>query len=169
MARRIAKIYIHCTASEWGTVEEVERWHKERGWRTIGYHWLITNIFPTYASYKESVAMPEFDGKLWEGRTLNDDLTLEEHEIGAHVRGENAYSLAVALVMNEVATSKQVDTLIDHCVYLCRKYELSPDMVRGHYEHWKDRGLVPKKSCPNLPMPTVRAQIREKLVSGEVT
>lgn len=166
MKRKIAKIYVHCSASEWGTVEAVTQWHKERGWRTIGYHWLITNPFPTWTSYKDQVGQQSYNGKLWVGRPLDDDLFLDDDEIGAHVRGENAFSIAVCCIGDERFTSPQTDTLVDHCVYLCRKYEVDPAMVRGHYEHWKDQGLTPQKSCPNLPMKTVRAQIREKMASS---
>lgn len=42
--RKIDKIIIHCTATKAGhhvTVSDVDRWHKARGFRGIGYHFLI--------------------------------------------------------------------------------------------------------------------------------
>ena len=42
--RKIDKIIVHCTATPEGrhtTVEDVRRWHLDRGWSDIGYHFLI--------------------------------------------------------------------------------------------------------------------------------
>ena len=42
--RTINQIIIHCTATKAGrktTVEEIDRWHRARGFRCIGYHYVI--------------------------------------------------------------------------------------------------------------------------------
>ena len=42
--RKINKIVIHCTATPEGRehdVADITRWHKARGFNTIGYHFLI--------------------------------------------------------------------------------------------------------------------------------
>ena len=42
--RRIDKIILHCSATPEGrnvTVEDIRAWHIERGFRTIGYHYVI--------------------------------------------------------------------------------------------------------------------------------
>jgi len=42
--RKIKFIVIHCTDTPEGrevTGEEVDRWHRERGWRMAGYHYLV--------------------------------------------------------------------------------------------------------------------------------
>ena len=74
--RTIDKIIIHCTATPQGravTVQEITRWHKERGWLTIGYHWVIG-----------------INGEVWQGRN--------ELQEGAHCEGQNAHSIGVCYV-----------------------------------------------------------------------
>ena len=42
--RTVDKIIIHCTATPEGrpvTIADVDKWHKERGFAGIGYHYLI--------------------------------------------------------------------------------------------------------------------------------
>lgn len=71
--RKIDKIIVHCTATPEGrdvTVEEITRWHRARGFRTIGYHYLV-----------------RLDGTICPGRP--------ENEIGAHCKGENARSVGI--------------------------------------------------------------------------
>jgi hypothetical protein len=36
--RAIKQIIIHCSDSEFGNVIQIDRWHRERGWKGIGYH-----------------------------------------------------------------------------------------------------------------------------------
>lgn len=71
--RPITEIIIHHTASPRDvTLDQIDRWHRERGFNKIGYHFLI-------------------DGKgvVHEGRPLQ--------EIGAHCRGHNLVSAGVAV------------------------------------------------------------------------
>lgn len=154
--RTIKRIFVHCSASEWGDVEEVTRWHKQRGFDTIGYHWLITNCFPLYRHYKDSVAVGLYDGKVWPGR--------DEGDIGAHVKEANKDSIGICLIGNEAFSSRQVDSLVDLCVRKCLQYGLQSEQVRGHLEWWTDQGLPPAKSCPNLPMPEIRKRIAIHMV-----
>ena len=42
--RKIREIIIHCSATKEGrnfTVADIDRWHRERGMRCIGYHFVI--------------------------------------------------------------------------------------------------------------------------------
>ena len=42
--RNITEIVVHCTATPAGrdvTVADVDRWHRQRGFAGIGYHYLI--------------------------------------------------------------------------------------------------------------------------------
>lgn len=74
--RKIDKIIVHCTATPAGrevTVADVRRWHKARGFRTIGYHYLVY-----------------LDGTVHAGR--------RESEVGAHCLGQNARSIGVCYV-----------------------------------------------------------------------
>ena len=50
--RKILEIIVHCTATfadQRVTVADITRWHKQRGWKTIGYHYVVDqdgNVFP---------------------------------------------------------------------------------------------------------------------------
>lgn len=87
--RKIDKIIIHCTATPAGrpvTVGQVTAWHKARGFRTIGYHYLIYG-----------------DGSIHEGRPLD--------EVGAHCLGHNAHSIGICYVGGlEAESLKPMDT-----------------------------------------------------------
>ena len=42
--RNINEIIVHCSATPEGrhtTVEEINSWHKQNGWKSIGYHYVI--------------------------------------------------------------------------------------------------------------------------------
>lgn len=74
--RNVNKIIIHCTATPEGrktTLDEITSWHKARGFRTIGYHYVI-----------------HIDGRISPGRM--------ESEIGAHCKGQNSNSIGIAYV-----------------------------------------------------------------------
>ena len=87
--RKIEKIIIHCTATPAGrdvTVEQVTQWHKARGFRTIGYHYLIG-----------------LDGVVHKGRPIE--------EVGAHCLGQNARSVGVCYVGGiDADTLRPLDT-----------------------------------------------------------
>lgn len=82
--RDIKEIIVHCTATREGqshTLSDVTLWHKNRGFRTIGYHYLVL-----------------LDGTVKRGRA--------EHEIGAHCLGKNATSIGVCYVGGLAADGK---------------------------------------------------------------
>ena len=86
--RKIDKIIIHCTATKEGrpvTVAEVTVWHKDRGFVTIGYHYLIG-----------------IDGEVWTGRPVE--------QVGAHCTGQNANSIGVCYAGGLDADGKAKDT-----------------------------------------------------------
>ena len=67
------------------TVADVTAWHKERGFRTIGYHYLVY-----------------LDGTVVRGR--------REEEIGAHCLGQNAGSIGVCYVGGLDSRGRPKDT-----------------------------------------------------------
>ena len=74
--RYINLIVIHCTATKNGvpvSVEQVRSWHRERGFKDIGYHYLI-----------------DVDGTIRRGR--------KEAQVGAHALGYNSNSIGVCMV-----------------------------------------------------------------------
>ena len=87
--RRINRIIIHCSATPENrevTVSQITRWHRDRGFRTIGYHWVV------YA-----------DGTIHPGRP--------ESEMGAHCYGQNLHSIGICYVGGlDAKTLKPKDT-----------------------------------------------------------
>ena len=69
-------IVIHCSATPEGKpfkARDIDRWHREKGWQGIGYHFVI-----------------ELDGTVTAGRPLG--------AIGSHVAGHNANSLGICYI-----------------------------------------------------------------------
>ena len=74
--RTINEIIVHCSATPEGrphTVGEIRSWHKQRGFKDIGYHYVVY-----------------LDGSIHAGRS--------EAEIGAHCTGHNRNSIGVCYV-----------------------------------------------------------------------
>lgn len=74
--RKIKEIIIHCSATREGrdyTVADIDRWHRERGFFCIGYHFVI---------YR--------DGSIHVGRSVE--------EVGAHCKGHNTVSIGVCYI-----------------------------------------------------------------------
>ena len=74
--RRIDEIIIHCSATEAGrdfTAADIDRGHKQRGFKCIGYHYVV-----------------RLDGTIEKGRPVS--------EIGAHCKGHNAHSIGICYV-----------------------------------------------------------------------
>lgn len=117
----IDKIVIHCADTpadmDIGR-DEIDRWHRERGWNQIGYHWVIRR-----------------DGTAERGRP--------ESVQGAHVKGHNRDSIGVCLVGGKGGfnfTRAQMDALNSLCSKLAKSY---PDAeFMGH------RDLDAGKDCP---------------------
>lgn len=86
--RKVDMIVIHCTATPAGrdvTVGDIDLWHRRRGFRMVGYHYVV-----------------RLDGTVERGR--------REAETGAHCRGRNARSIGVAYVGGIEAGGRPVDT-----------------------------------------------------------
>ena len=124
--REIKEIIVHCTATPEGrkvSVEEIDRWHKDRGWSGIGYHYCI-----------------QLDGKINKGRNIKIP--------GAHCRGRNKYSIGLTYVggcdtdMNakDTRTDKQKESLKYLIGYLCASYPGAK--VYGH-------NSFSSKACPS--------------------
>lgn len=88
MTRKIEKIIIHCSATPEGrhvTVKEIDKWHRERGFSGIGYHWVVY-----------------LDGTVHKGRS--------EAIGGAHTVGQNAKSIGVCYIGGVDQKMKAKDT-----------------------------------------------------------
>lgn len=86
--RKINEIIVHCTATKEGkdyTVADIDRWHRQRGFKSIGYHWVV---------YR--------DGSVFPGRA--------ENIVGAHCKGHNAHSIGVVYIGGLDAEGEPKDT-----------------------------------------------------------
>ena len=144
--RTINEIIIHCsaTAPDWmpgastaARVEEIRRWHKDRGWKDIGYHYVIDR-----------------DGTVAQGRHVS--------VAGAHVKGRNAHSIGICLLGGKGSnendqfadnyTAAQDRALRQLLQELARRYGAVP--IRGHNDY-------AAKACPGfrvdqwLPRPVI--------------
>ena len=141
MRRQTKYIVVHCSATPPDAdigADEIDTWHKERGWSGIGYHAVIRR-----------------DGQVEFGRHFD--------EVGAHVKGWNTRSVGVCMVGGVDATGTpennftqdQFDSLVAVTVVLERAYpeaeivghrDLSPD-VNGDGIVTSDEWL---KACPSF-------------------
>ena len=74
--RNLSRIIIHCSATREGqdvSVDTIRRWHEDRGWSDIGYHFVIG-----------------IDGTIHRGRDID--------KIGAHTYRHNLDSIGVCYV-----------------------------------------------------------------------
>lgn len=126
--RTIDKIIIHCAATPEGkafTIKDINRWHKERGFAMIGYHFVIY-----------------LDGSVHEGRPLAMQ--------GAHTLGHNTTSIGICYIggvdkdgktPKDTRTPAQKEAL---CTLVDRLQLAYPEAtVHGHNE-------FANKACPSF-------------------
>lgn len=137
--RKISLIALHCSATMEGrpfTRADIDAMHRRRGFRMIGYHFLIG-----------------IDGKVEIGRPLD--------QAGAHIEGHNANSVGICYVGGISADGKAKDTRTAE--QLAAMENLVRDLaaqfpkakIRGHRDMSPDRdgdGVVEPhewlKMCP---------------------
>lgn len=151
--RKINEIIVHCSATAEGkdfTVEDITRWHKARGFKTIGYHWVV---------YR--------DGTVHAGRS--------ENEVGAHCVGHNANSIGVCYIgglaadgktPKDTRTAAQKAALRGLLKKLVAKYHLPKGSIKGHRDTYADKNGNGKvdpwewgKACPSFDAKTEYADI----------
>jgi hypothetical protein len=118
----------------------IDQWHRDRGFREIGYHWVITR-----------------DGTLQEGRP--------EGTLGAHVRGNNSGTIGICWAGGLERTSgpnvgvwnptPQQETVLVQLIHDIQKRHPSATRVIGH------KDLVATE-CPGLPAGGVAQWWKEK-------
>lgn len=85
------------------TVEDIDRWHKNRGWCKIGYQFFVRK-----------------DGTIYRGR--------EENAVGAHAYGYNSISIGICAEGNydvEQMPEAQKNAIIELVTYLKNKYGIT--------------------------------------------
>ncbi len=123
--RKINKIIIHCSATREGlefNAKDIDRWHRQRGWRGIGYHYVIG-----------------LNGECWKGRP--------EGEVGAHCRKCNRDSIGVCYIGGLDNQGKPKDTRTDNQkgelirLITALKLRFPNATIHGHNE-------FARKACP---------------------
>lgn len=148
--RAINMIVNHCSATPPDMdigAEEIDRWHRQRGWSGIGYHKVV-----------------RLDGTIELGRDLDDDGDVDEH-IGAHAFGFNRHSLGIVYIGGVDEDGKPKDTrtdaqrlvLLNENAAWARQYRVPVDSIKGHYE------LDSGKACPSFDMDVFRADLSRYL------
>jgi len=138
-------IIIHCSDSHYGNRQLIDEWHKQKGWDMIGYHYVITNAYPTYKSFMDNTPSVVSDGMIVAGRPEKQD--------GAHAYGYNTKSIGVCLIGTDMFTGKQLISLRTLVKKL--QYDYGDKLVvLGHYE--TKSGMKQEKTCPNINMNFLR-------------
>lgn len=128
--RPIHTIVIHCSATPEGrpvSVETIRKWHRDKGWRDIGYHYVI-----------------DLHGRVHPGRPVE--------QVGAHVGGHNTGTIGICyvggvtndgrLAPKDTRTPAQREALAALVAELAERF---PDIrtVKGHRDFPKVA-----KACP---------------------
>lgn len=127
-------ITVHCSASKAGvnvTAEAIRKQHKAKGWRDIGYHYVI-----------------RLDGVIEEGR--------RESMQGAHVRYHNKDNIGICLIGGldisgqpaQTYEPEQYSALYILIRRLCKQYHIPLDEVQGHRDWYGDSRSDWMKECP---------------------
>lgn len=150
-------IVVHCSASEWGSAAAIREWHLQKGWKDIGYHFVILNgkLRPTVSNWQTELTIPLMDGSIEVGRYLDGDNFISAKETGAHTLNYNSVSIGVCLIGVKKFTKKQFDSLEKLLRSLLRIYRLNKSAIKGHYH-------LGKTSCPNFDVDKfVRERLRD--------
>lgn len=139
--RKIRCIIVHCAATREGqpfTIKDIDVWHKNRGFNSVGYHYVIL-----------------LDGTVQKGRS--------EAEIGAHCKGLNADSIGVCYIggldtkgkAKDTRTPAQKEALTRLVADICKRHDIKE--IKGHRDYSPDlngNGIIEPsewlKECPSF-------------------
>lgn len=139
---KIDTIFIHHSQSKYGNAEEIDRWHKDRGWTMIGYNDVILNCYPTYESWAKNKPDINSDGVCEDGRPIE--------YIPAGARGHNTNSIHICMIGDDVFSSAQIERLQEVVKFYKSKYPTIRQVLR-HCD------VDPKKPhCPSISNQTLR-------------
>lgn len=122
-------VVIHCSATPRERdvdAAEITRWHRERGFRTIGYHYVIKR-----------------DGTLETGRPIDQQ--------GAHARGHNHYTVGICLVGGVTHNNKPVNNFNAaqmHTLYRLLTSLVNDDKMKAVMGHCDLPDV--DKACPSF-------------------
>ncbi|MDX9785463.1 MAG: N-acetylmuramoyl-L-alanine amidase [Desulfobacterales bacterium] len=134
----IKRVILHCSDSEFGDVKLIDQWHKARGWKGCGYHYVITNgVIDPGKPYN-----PALDGIIQQGRMLT--------EIGAHCKNHNHDSVGVCLIGRHHFSGKQLYDALPSLLLILADIGITWRDVYGHCE------FTALKTCPNIDPALIR-------------
>ena len=131
-------IILHCAATREGQdikAADIKRWHKERGFDDIGYHYVI-----------------DLDGTIEKGR--------DESLVGAHCKGHNATSIGICYVggcdknmkPKDTRTPEQRRSMLSLVRKLVNKYKIPVTQI------WAHRDFDKRKACPSFDISEFRKE-----------
>lgn len=135
------EIILHCAATPEGkvfTAKDIDRMHKQRGFKKIGYHYVI-----------------DLDGTVEKGR--------EESESGAHAVNHNSKSIGICYIggvakdgktPKDTRTKEQKIAMYELVDKMMKKYNIPLDKVYGHYQ-------FANKACPSFKIEQFRKEFNE--------
>ena len=156
---QLKNIFLHCSDSIFGDVLVIDQWHKQRGWRTIGYHYVVLNGRP----YRDGKYIDFLDGQIQPGHALSADPIFQEFEVGVHVAGRNSSSLGICLIGTTEFTDAQLLASRRLILSLVKRFQLRLEDVKGHYED-----ANANKTCPNIPMEYYRGFLQDAVALCEL-
>lgn len=136
--RKIKEIIVHCSDTREGnpfTVADIDRWHRKKGWKGCGYHYVIT-----------------LDGKVEQGRPVQ--------IAGAHCTGRNSESLGICYIggrdlvgkIKDTRTEAQKKAMVTLIRQLMQTHGISIKDVRCHNE-------FSTKACPSFSVQKLHKEI----------
>ena len=146
-------IVIHHTATSFGNAAIVTRWHIDRGFDEMGYHFLIGN------------GTNSGDGQVEVGTRW------PKQKWGAHTKTPdnrfNDYGIGICLVGNfdiQYPSSAQMRSLDKLVAYLMKTYHIPPDHVLGHSD-------CKSTDCPgkHLSVAVVRRAVEQMLAEEGIS
>lgn len=134
--RQITEIIVHCADTPDGRdvrAAEIDRWHKQKGWAGIGYHYVV-----------------DLDGTIEPGRDIE--------QPGAHCVNHNAKSIGVCYIggcdakmqPKDTRTDAQKASMLVLLKYLRQRYPGAK--IYGHRD-------FAQKACPSFDAKTEYANI----------
>jgi len=125
--RAIKEIIIHCSATVEGkdfSVEDIDRWHKQRGWSGVGYHYVI-----------------RLDGTIEAGRPLD--------KIGAHCKGRNQGSIGICYIGGVDSNNDPKDTRTQAQKISLQRLVSGLDVTFGGLKVYGHNSFA-NKACPSF-------------------
>lgn len=128
-------IIIHCAATPHGMdigFSEIDRWHKDRGWRGCGYHKIIRT-----------------SGMVEDGRSI------APFEQGAHCIGRNDYigiCWVGGMTDDDKIYNRQYKVLRQLCLDYMAAFGFTVDDIHGHNE-------FANKACPQIDMKAFKTSL----------